>query len=50
MPHDRAIGNLRKQPEWHQDKVDPFEISQAFAITTILSMRERSLDQAKVNT
>lgn len=50
MPHGRAIGNLRKKPERHQDKVDPFEISQAFAMTTILSMRERSLDQAKINT
>nr|WP_298139142.1 acetyl-CoA C-acyltransferase [uncultured Pseudomonas sp.] len=44
-----AIGNLLKKTGWNKDEVDLFEINEAFAMVTMLAMREHGLDHAKVN-
>ena len=44
-----AMRNLLKKTSWTKDQVDLFEINEAFAMVTILAMREHGLDHAKVN-
>jgi acetyl-CoA C-acetyltransferase len=44
-----AISNLLKKTGWSKDDVDLFEINEAFAMVTMLAMREHGLDHAKVN-
>lgn len=44
-----AIGNLLQKTGWSADDVDLFEINEAFAMVTMLSMRAHGLDHAKVN-
>ncbi|MET1078299.1 MAG: acetyl-CoA C-acyltransferase [Pseudomonas sp.] len=44
-----AIANLFKKIGWSKDQVDLFEINEAFAMVTMLAMREHDLDHAKVN-
>ncbi|SDH91515.1 acetyl-CoA C-acetyltransferase [Pseudomonas benzenivorans] len=44
-----AIGNLLKKTGWSKDQVDLFEINEAFAMVTMLAMREHGLEHAKVN-
>ncbi|MDO9623253.1 MAG: acetyl-CoA C-acyltransferase [Pseudomonas sp.] len=44
-----AISNLLKKTGWNKDDVDLFEINEAFAMVTMLAMREHGLDHAKVN-
>ena len=44
-----AMSNLFKKTGWSKDDVDLFEINEAFAMVTMLAMREHGLDHAKVN-
>jgi acetyl-CoA C-acetyltransferase len=44
-----AIRKLSDQLELPLSKVDLFEINEAFAVVTIVAMRELKLDHAKVN-
>ncbi|SDH65267.1 acetyl-CoA C-acyltransferase [Pseudomonas panipatensis] len=44
-----AMSNLFKKTGWNKDDVDLFEINEAFAMVTMLAMREHGLDHAKVN-
>lgn len=44
-----AMTNLFKKTGWNKDQVDLFEINEAFAMVTMLAMREHGLDHAKVN-
>ena len=44
-----AMTNLFNKIGWSKDQVDLFEINEAFAMVTMLAMREHGLDHAKVN-
>ncbi|MED5606690.1 acetyl-CoA C-acyltransferase [Pseudomonas sp. JH-2] len=44
-----AMTNLFRKTGWKKDDVDLFEINEAFAMVTMLAMREHGLDHAKVN-
>ncbi|SDI44906.1 acetyl-CoA C-acetyltransferase [Pseudomonas flavescens] len=44
-----AIGNLLRKVGWHKDEVDLFEINEAFAMVSMLAIREHGLDHGKVN-
>lgn len=44
-----AMATLFKKTGWSKDDVDLFEINEAFAMVTMLAMREHGLDHAKVN-
>lgn len=44
-----AISNLFKKTGWNKDVIDLFEINEAFAMVTMLAIREHGLDPAKVN-
>ncbi|WP_150304541.1 acetyl-CoA C-acyltransferase [Pseudomonas saliphila] len=44
-----AMSNLFNKTGWTKDDVDLFEINEAFAMVTMLAMREHDLDHAKVN-
>lgn len=44
-----AMSNLLKKTGWNKEEVDLFEINEAFAMVTMLAMREHGLDHAKVN-
>ena len=44
-----AMSNLFKKTGWCKDDVDLFEINEAFAMVTMLAMREHGLDHANVN-
>ncbi len=44
-----SISNLLKRTGWDKAEVDLFEINEAFAMVTMLAMREHGLDHAKVN-
>jgi acetyl-CoA C-acetyltransferase len=44
-----AMSNLFKKTGWSKDVVDLYEINEAFAMVTMLAMREHGLDHAKVN-
>lgn len=44
-----AIQKLFDKTGWSADSVDLFEINEAFAMVTMLAMREHGLDHAKVN-
>jgi acetyl-CoA C-acetyltransferase len=44
-----AMSNLLKKTGWNKNQVDLFEINEAFAMVTMLAMREHGLDHAKVN-
>lgn len=44
-----ALARLFKKTGWSKDDVDLFEINEAFAMVTMLAMREHGLDHAKVN-
>jgi acetyl-CoA C-acetyltransferase len=44
-----AIQSLFDRTGWTADSVDLFEINEAFAMVTMLAMREHHLDHAKVN-
>ncbi|QIB49710.1 acetyl-CoA C-acyltransferase [Pseudomonas sp. OIL-1] len=44
-----AMSNLFNKTGWTKDDVDLFEINEAFAMVTMLAMREHNLDHAKVN-
>ena len=44
-----ALTNLFKKTGWSKDDVDLFEINEAFAMVTMLAMREHGLEHAKVN-
>ncbi|MEN0107877.1 MAG: acetyl-CoA C-acyltransferase [Pseudomonas sp.] len=44
-----AMSNLFAKTGWNKNDVDLFEINEAFAMVTMLAMREHGLDHAKVN-
>ena len=44
-----ALTNLFGKIGWNAQEVDLFEINEAFAMVTMLAMREHGLDHAKVN-
>ncbi|MBD9654124.1 acetyl-CoA C-acyltransferase [Pseudomonas sp. PDM12] len=44
-----AISKVLHRAGWQKDEVDLFEINEAFAMVTMLAMREHDLDHAKVN-
>ena len=44
-----AIEKLLKKIGWTKDQVDLFEINEAFAMVTMLAIRELNLDPEKVN-
>ncbi|TVP92643.1 MAG: acetyl-CoA C-acyltransferase [Pseudomonadaceae bacterium] len=44
-----AMRNLFNKTGWSKDDVDLFEINEAFAMVTMLAMREHGLDHNKVN-
>tara|TARA_R110002051_G_scaffold325772_2_gene431063 strand:- start:4878 stop:6014 length:1137 start_codon:yes stop_codon:yes gene_type:complete len=44
-----AMTTLFNKTGWSKDEVDLFEINEAFAMVTMLAMREHGLDHAKVN-
>ncbi|MNE32409.1 Acetyl-CoA acetyltransferase [compost metagenome] len=44
-----AIRNLMQRTGWSLDQVDLFEINEAFAVVSMVAMRELGLDHAKVN-
>ena len=44
-----AMSILFKKTGWSKDDVDLYEINEAFAMVTMLAMREHGLDHAKVN-
>ena len=44
-----ALSSLFRKTGWSAEDVDLFEINEAFAMVTMLAMREHGLDHAKVN-
>ena len=44
-----SISNLLKKTGWDKADVDLYEINEAFAMVTMLAIREHGLDHAKVN-
>ncbi len=44
-----AIRNLMQRTGWSLDQVDLFEINEAFAVVTMVAMRELGLDHGRVN-
>lgn len=44
-----AIRNLMERTGWSLDQVDLFEINEAFAVVSMVAMRELGLDHARVN-
>ena len=44
-----AIGKVLDKAGWQKDEVDLFEINEAFAMVTMLAIREHDLDHARVN-
>ena len=44
-----SVTTLLKKTGWDKAEVDLFEINEAFAMVTMLAMREHGLDHAKVN-
>lgn len=44
-----SISNLLKKTGWDKAEVDLYEINEAFAMVTMLAIREHGLDHAKVN-
>ena len=44
-----ALASLFNKTGWTKDDVDLFEINEAFAMVTMLAMREHGLDHSKVN-
>ncbi|SEI89777.1 acetyl-CoA C-acetyltransferase [Azotobacter beijerinckii] len=44
-----AIRNLMTRTGWSLDEVDLFEINEAFAVVSMVTMRELGLDHAKIN-
>ncbi|KHL70461.1 acetyl-CoA acetyltransferase [Pseudomonas flexibilis] len=44
-----ALSSLFRKTGWSVEDVDLFEINEAFAMVTMLAMREHGLDHAKVN-
>ena len=44
-----SISNLLKKTGWDKAEVDLFEINEAFAMVTMLAIREHGLDHVKVN-
>ncbi|MGH8436119.1 MAG: thiolase family protein [Pseudomonas sp.] len=44
-----AMSNLFAKTGWSKDDVDLFEINEAFAMVSMLAIREHGLDHAKVN-
>jgi acetyl-CoA C-acetyltransferase len=44
-----AIQKVLDQADWSAEEVDLFEINEAFAVVTMLAMREFNLDHSKVN-
>lgn len=44
-----AIQELLKRIDWTVDQVDLFEINEAFAVVTMVAIKELKLDRAKVN-
>ena len=44
-----AIGKVLDKAGWGKDEVDLFEINEAFAMVTMLAIREHHLDHTKVN-
>ncbi|WP_371188952.1 acetyl-CoA C-acyltransferase [Thalassotalea maritima] len=44
-----AMDKLFSKVGWHKDDVDLFEINEAFAMVTMLAIKELDLDHAKVN-
>lgn len=44
-----AISKVLEKTGWNKDDVDLFEINEAFAMVTMLAIRECGLDSAKVN-
>ena len=44
-----ALSSLFRKTGWSAEDVDLFEINEAFAMVTMLAMREHDLDHAKVN-
>ncbi|MDD1507195.1 acetyl-CoA C-acyltransferase [Pseudomonas sp. CNPSo 3701] len=44
-----AISKVLHKSGWRKNEVDLFEINEAFAMVTMLAMREHDLDHAKVN-
>jgi acetyl-CoA C-acetyltransferase len=44
-----SISNLLKKTGWNKAEVDLFEINEAFAMVTMLAIREHGLDHTKVN-
>ena len=44
-----AINKLMQRTGWTLDKVDLFEINEAFAVVTMIAMRDLKLDHNKVN-
>ncbi|SDU24351.1 acetyl-CoA C-acyltransferase [Halopseudomonas salegens] len=44
-----ALHNLFSKTGWNKDDVDLFEINEAFAMVTMLAMREHGLEHSKVN-
>lgn len=44
-----AINKLMQRTGWTLDKVDLFEINEAFAVVTMIAMRDLNLDHNKVN-
>ena len=44
-----GVWTAKTSTGWTKDDVDLFEINEAFAMVTMLAMREHNLDHAKVN-
>ena len=44
-----AINGLLERAGWQRDEVDLYEINEAFAMVTMLAIKELGLDHAKVN-
>ncbi len=44
-----AVNKLLARIDWQKDDVDLFEINEAFAMVTMLAIKELGLDEAKVN-
>ncbi len=44
-----GVGKLLKKLDWKTDDVDLFEINEAFAVVTMMAMKELGLEQGKVN-
>ena len=44
-----AIRKLLEQTGWHSDSVDLFEINEAFAVVTMIALRDLGLSHARVN-